>query len=355
MHILILGPFPPPEGGVARNIAAIRRYLIRENHQCTVICTTRNTSAHQTGGVITPANAIEFLQHMLKTTADIIHLHIGGRINWRVYALLGICILFGRRRSVLTIHSGEFGISKKHNVFFLRYLLKQFCLIIAVNEQISSVLESLGVKPDKIRVISPFVLPFIERVEVPHDLMEFVDARSPLIVSVGLLEPEYDLEIQLAAIQSLIKIYPKIGLMIIGSGSLEAHLVSLIKQKNLESYVKITGDLPHVITLQMISSANVLLRTTRFDGDAISVREALFLGTPVIATDNGMRPEGVITITTPADTVNLTSAIEKLFQQDSSTVPVKNDTDIDNIEIVLSLYKQIYQKIANFARRAPVK
>ncbi|MCV4567241.1 hypothetical protein OFB72_32285, partial [Escherichia coli] len=80
------------------------------------------------------------------------------------------------------------------------------------------------------------------------------------------------------------------------------------------------GDLPHVITLQMISSANVLLRTTRFDGDAISVREALFLGTPVIATDNGMRPEGVITITTPADTVNLTSAIEKLFQQDSSTV-----------------------------------
>jgi len=40
-------------------------------------------------------------------------------------------------------------------------------------------------------------------------------------------------------------------------------------------------------------NADVMLRTTLFDGDAISVHEALYLGTPVIATDNGMCPEGV--------------------------------------------------------------
>lgn len=287
---------------------------------------------------------------MLNTTADIIHLHIGGQINWRVCALLGICILFGRRRSVLTIHSGEFGISQKQNVFILRYLLKRFSVIIAVNKQISSVLEKLGIEPDKIRIISPFVLPLNESVDVPHDLMEFVNARSPFIVSVGLLEPEYDLETQITAIQSLINTYPEIGLMIIGSGSLEAHLISLIKQKKLESYVKITGDLPHVITIQMISIANVLLRTTRFDGDAISVREALFLGTPVIATDNGMRPQGVIIIQNPTDSVNLAFAVENVIQQRSLTAPVNDNTDSDNIEIVLSLYKEIYQKTANYTR-----
>jgi glycosyltransferase involved in cell wall biosynthesis len=40
-------------------------------------------------------------------------------------------------------------------------------------------------------------------------------------------------------------------------------------------------------------NADVMLRTTLFDGDAISVHEALYLGTRVIATDNGMRPGGV--------------------------------------------------------------
>jgi glycosyltransferase involved in cell wall biosynthesis len=36
-----------------------------------------------------------------------------------------------------------------------------------------------------------------------------------------------------------------------------------------------------------------LLRTTHYDGDSIAVREALGLGTPVIASDNGMRPPGI--------------------------------------------------------------
>src|SRR5438105_8526009 len=39
-------------------------------------------------------------------------------------------------------------------------------------------------------------------------------------------------------------------------------------------------------SLRAIADADVLLRTTLYDGDAISVREALYLGTPVVATDN---------------------------------------------------------------------
>ena len=42
-----------------------------------------------------------------------------------------------------------------------------------------------------------------------------------------------------------------------------------------------------------MADCTILLRTTLYDGDAVSVREALWIGTPVIASDNGMRPEGV--------------------------------------------------------------
>ena len=45
-----------------------------------------------------------------------------------------------------------------------------------------------------------------------------------------------------------------------------------------------TGDVEHPVTLHLINRADILLRTTKFDGDAIAVREALFLETPVIAT-----------------------------------------------------------------------
>jgi len=53
------------------------------------------------------------------------------------------------------------------------------------------------------------------------------------------------------------------------------------------------GNVSHEVVLHLIRNADELLGTTLFDGDAISVREAVYLGTPIIATDNGMRPEGV--------------------------------------------------------------
>ena len=81
------------------------------------------------------------------------------------------------------------------------------------------------------------------------------------------------------------------GLLLIGSGSLERDLGKRI-QPALAEHILLPGDLPHAATLRQ-SAAQLMLRTTLYDGDALSVREALQLGTPVIATDNGMRPAGV--------------------------------------------------------------
>ena len=59
-------------------------------------------------------------------------------------------------------------------------------------------------------------------------------------------------------------------------------------------------------------SADLMLRTTWYDGDAISVREALHFGVPVIASDNGMRPKGTHLI--PArDLEALVAVAEKIL------------------------------------------
>jgi glycosyltransferase involved in cell wall biosynthesis len=44
----------------------------------------------------------------------------------------------------------------------------------------------------------------------------------------------------------------------------------------------------------MISASDVFVRPTFTDGDSISVREALSLGIPVIASDCVERPDGVV-------------------------------------------------------------
>ena len=44
----------------------------------------------------------------------------------------------------------------------------------------------------------------------------------------------------------------------------------------------------------VVSRLDIFARCTYYDGDALSVREALALGVPVVASDTDYRPEGVI-------------------------------------------------------------
>ena len=127
--------------------------------------------------------------------------------------------------------------------------------------------------------------------------------------------------------------------MIVGSGSLESGFRDLIESKKYRASIFLAGDVPHAVTLHMIDQADILLRTTRFDGDAISVREALFLGTPVIATDNGMRPEGIHLIGVGdkdglAQKVSVIATAEKQQR-------IERTSDTSNITNIVRLYEEL--------------
>jgi glycosyltransferase involved in cell wall biosynthesis len=79
------------------------------------------------------------------------------------------------------------------------------------------------------------------------------------------------------------------------------------------------------------------LRTTLYDGDSVAVREALHLGTPVIATDNGMRPEGVHLI--PIHNADaLVNAVARIAAATRETRTADNTADERNVEAVWQVY-----------------
>jgi len=104
------------------------------------------------------------------------------------------------------------------------------------------------------------------------------------------------------------------------------------------------GDVPHPVTLRAIAESDVLLRTTWYDGDSISVREALHLGTPVIATDNGKRPEGVDLIPR-ADLAALRLAIDRRLTAPVALV-AKSGGDEGSLQATLSLYRELMARCA---------
>lgn len=348
MRVLQLGPYPPPHGGVQSNLVAIRIFLRRQNIPCAVINITRHRQ-RDADDVYYPASAGQLLLLLRRLDYDVLHLHLGGNLSSRLLCLGLACTLRSRAKSVLTFHSGGYpsspqGLATGPNSF-AGFVLRRFDALIGVNPEIVSFFHRLGVPTANTHLIYPHAFPAEESPAdtLPPPLQSFFSEHNPVLLSVGLLEPEYDLPLQIAAIGHVRKRFPNAGLIMIGSGSLEAELRQRIAAHPDSPHILLPGDVPHAATMKAIAMARLMLRTTLFDGDAVSVRESIHLGTPVIATDNGMRPDGVHLI--PKS--NLTSLLGAIDQE--LTAPARTRlqsvvTDESNLQAVLQLYENLLHK-----------
>jgi glycosyltransferase involved in cell wall biosynthesis len=347
MRVLQLGPYPPPHGGVQSNLVAIQTYLRRQDISCAVINITRNRQV-DADDVYYPENAVQLLGLLLRLKYDVLHLHLGGMLSRRLLSLGLVCTLQPGSTSVMTFHSGGYPSTPEAQATgpnsFAGFVLRRFKGLIGVNPEILNFFHKLGVPPERTRLIYPhaFLTQEAPSGPLPEPLQSFFTQHNPVLISVGLLEPEYDLPLQIEAIGQVRKKFPKAGLIMIGSGSLEQELRRRIAAQPDASHILLSGDVPHAATMQAISQASVMLRTTLYDGDAVSVREALHLGTPVIATDNGMRPAGVCLIP-KSNMPAVLLAIEKQLMlpplHRTSSAP-----DESNLNAVLALYRHLLQE-----------
>lgn len=69
----------------------------------------------------------------------------------------------------------------------------------------------------------------------------------------------------------------------------------------------------------VIARSTLLVRPTKFDGDAISIREALSLGVPVVASDVAPRPAGVVTYRHGDDEDLVSKVIETMCRPPESS------------------------------------
>lgn len=340
MTVIQLGPYPPPHGGVQTNLVAIREYLRANGHSAPVVNLTRFRRP-DADGVFYPRSAPGLARLLWRMPADIVHLHFGGDLTLRLLSLALFCSCLPGRKTVLTFHSGGYPASpagRSAGRWTLRgFVLRRIDGLIAVNAEIAALFRRFGVPQSRIRTILPFVVnPPDPAVPLPGRLAEFLAAHRPALLTVGLLEPEYDLPLQIDCMAGILERYPRAGLVIVGAGSLEMELRSRIASKSYADRILLYGDMPHADTLRAILESDALLRTTLYDGDSVSVREALYIGTPVIATVNGMRPAGV-RLVPMSNSERLRDAVFELLAEPGARHPTAGDGQ-ENIRAVIEFY-----------------
>lgn len=298
-HLVQLGPYPPPEGGVTRNLLGIHSEALDRGWHSSIIATTRSESRPSNTSVYRPRTPLALADTLRSLKGDVVHLHLGGTVNARVLALAGTVAALSRS-SVLSIHSGSFALSRRSSLArpasVRGNIFRKFGHIISVSEEINEVLGRYGIAGTDRSVISPFI-PSDPDPAVTLSLAAdaFLNEHSPVFLNIGGLELEYDPFFQLDVFAELRKSFPGSGLMFVGGGSMESEIAERIHDGTGKADVFLAGNMPHHEALHAIKKSDVVLRTTKFDGDAISVRESIYLGKPVVASDVAKRPAEALT------------------------------------------------------------
>ena len=299
MKLLLIGPYPPPHGGVSVHLAQAYAELQRAGVTCRIINIDRR--APESPRYVNIRGSLDLAWKLWRHVRDgwTLHLHTNGHNvkSWVVALMCGLAGRFGPG-ALLTLHSGMVPAYLQEGSFWRRMLARIaarcYDRVICVNRAIRDAVWSLGIAPDRLEVAPAFIPPRPAELALSTEIEGWVRAHTPLLSTALFFRPEYGFELLVRALARLKLRYPNIGCLIMGSGEQQAAAVELIRREGMENQILLLGDVAHEVCLALMSSSDLFVRATLEDGDAISVREALSLGIPVVASNVGTRPAGAI-------------------------------------------------------------
>jgi glycosyltransferase involved in cell wall biosynthesis len=320
--VLILGPVPPPFGGVSVHLSRFLPLLETTGLRFAVLNHFASTDSPFVVGAL-KRSPLNYYRLPRKFPARVVHYH---HSRWSTL----VAIALGRRRNaryVITLHSPEIHRQLSSDIPLLgritKWALRRFDSIIVVNETIRDVIRD-HVGSSSINVLPAFLEASDDGYAYEPAVEDFLGGGRVLLVPayrVQFLEGEdmYGLDTAVEAFRRLGREREELRLAVFlavrTSGRSEIQYLDQLRRRladaGLEHRALFVFGSPLVPAFR---NEVIVLRPTRSEGDAVSVREALHAGLPVLASDVVARPMG--TVIFPADDVDaLCTAITQVLDQ----------------------------------------
>jgi len=222
---------------------------------------------------------------------DIIHCHFGQ--NGLIGAYLKDCGF--TKRLIVTFHGSDITVfPKKEGKNVYKYMFTKVDAVTAGTNFTAKQIVSYGCPKDKIHIIPAGIL-----INKSHTI-DYHNKDKNLILSVGRLEEVKGFNYAIYAIEKIINEFPNIKYYIVGNGSKKELLEHLIKEKHLDKNVFLLGEKKDVEIEELYKSASIFIAPSirasngSEEGQGLVIQEAELYGIPVIATNTGGIPDGVI-------------------------------------------------------------
>jgi glycosyltransferase involved in cell wall biosynthesis len=331
--VLLVGPVPPPPGGVATHVRELARAL--EAREVPVAIVDPRHDAPDGDG------RPRFVARLARAAVrgDLVHVHTNGhnRMSWVVAALGSGGHTLGRP-CVLTLHSGLAPPFIRAHPRVVRAVCARYTAVVAVNAEIAAALASSGVPPARIAIAPAFSTASLAfRLSPPG--LGAIRKRHPFLLASTVVHgaPEYGEDVLLDGFVRVRQRFDAAALIVYGPGTRSETFVAEVERRGLRGAVYCLGELERERALAVVAQSDLFVRPSRADGDAISVREALALGRPVVASNVGNRPPGT-RLFAAGDAPSLAEKIFRVVGNPTSPADPSCACPVDGLPAVLAIY-----------------
>jgi asparagine synthase (glutamine-hydrolysing) len=307
LDVLLVGPYPPPFGGVSAHIKRLADAIQDADLSVGVLNHFRTKGSNPLIVGDLHRNPLLYWRWLRSADAGVIHYH---HARWAT--LIATAFALSRRSrpiTVITVHGqvldsyldAQFPVAR-----LTRWAINSFDHINAVSPEIAHVLQRA--LPDRSIEVIPAYLPAVSddlSARLPEGSAAFFSAGEPTLVVAayrlmrdGSGSATYGLAFALELLISLASEHPKVQLAVFlaqgpRSRSERRQLTRLLDQATaagIEGRFRIIAGEP---LIPAFSYPCIFLRPSTTDGDAVAIREALAAGKHVFASDVVARPAGV--------------------------------------------------------------
>lgn len=289
LRIALVGPLPPPAGGMANQTRQLAELLRGEGAQVEVVQVNapyRPAWAEKLKGARALFRLLPYLLRLWQAAgrANLVHVMANSGWSWHLSAAPAVWIAALRGVPVVVNYrGGEADTFLARSAPLVRATMRRAASLVLPSGFLLEVFASHGMPG---RIVSNIV-----------DLDRFHPATAPRAIGEGPhlvvarnLEALYGNDVALRAFARLAPDYPGARLSIAGSGPEAAVLAALARELDIADRVRFTGRLDRDQMAALYRDADLMLNASRVDNMPNAILEALASGLPVVTTDAGGIP-----------------------------------------------------------------
>jgi glycosyltransferase involved in cell wall biosynthesis len=354
----LVGPLPPPSGGMANQTLQLAKLLRAEGATVELIQVNAPYSPQWIGklkGIRALFRLLPYLLHLWRSAHKVQLYHVMANSGWSWHLFAAPAIWMAKimgKPVIVNYRGGEAAAFFDQAFTWVKPSLSRADAIIVPSGFLEIVFRKRG--------FSTHIVPNIidlSRFSVADNIAAGLTSDSPCILVARNLEPIYDNATALHAFRIVKNALASARFVIAGSGPERQMLEKLATELGLTDAITFTGRVENANMAKLYYSADVMVNPSLVDNMPISVLEALASGVPVVSTDVGGVPylvehEKTALLVPPQNPAAMADAILALLTNPVKASRIKQ-AGIESVQQytwpkvrtrLLSVYEQVLNK-----------